>query len=42
VLGLAGRGEEAAGALEEAIALYERKGNVVSAARAKALLGELR
>ncbi len=34
--------EEAATALEEAIALYERKGNVVSAARARALLDEVR
>ncbi len=32
---------EAATALEEAIALYERKGNVVSAAKARAMLEEL-
>ena len=41
VLRLAGRPEEAASALEEAVALYERKGNVVSAAKARALLEEV-
>jgi class 3 adenylate cyclase/tetratricopeptide (TPR) repeat protein len=39
VLRLAGRPEEAATALEEAVALYERKGNVVSACKARTLLG---
>jgi predicted amidophosphoribosyltransferase len=29
-------------ALEQAVALYDLKGNVVSAAKARALLGELR
>jgi tetratricopeptide (TPR) repeat protein len=38
VLRLAGRREEAASALEEAVALYERKENSVSAAKARALL----
>jgi class 3 adenylate cyclase/tetratricopeptide (TPR) repeat protein len=38
VLGRAGRGREAVVALEEAIALYERKGNVVAAGRARAVL----
>ena len=37
-----GRPAEAADALEEAVALYERKGNVVSAASTQALLAELR
>jgi hypothetical protein len=41
VLCLAGKPEDAASALNEAVALYERKGNVVSAARARALLEEL-
>jgi class 3 adenylate cyclase/tetratricopeptide (TPR) repeat protein len=40
VLRLAGRPHEAIPALEEAVALYERKGNVVSAAKARALLQE--
>jgi tetratricopeptide (TPR) repeat protein len=38
VLRLAGRHEEAARALEEAIELHDRKGNVVAAARARAAL----
>jgi DNA-binding SARP family transcriptional activator len=42
VLRRTGRPAEAAEALEEAVALYERKGNVVSAAAARALAGELR
>jgi tetratricopeptide (TPR) repeat protein len=42
VLQLAGKPEEAASALEEAVVLYERKGNVVSADSARALLEELR
>jgi len=42
VLRLAGRPTEAATALEEARSLYERKGNVVSAAKARAMLEELR
>ena len=41
VLRLAGRAGEAAAALEEAIELYERKGNVVSAAKARAALDDL-
>jgi class 3 adenylate cyclase/tetratricopeptide (TPR) repeat protein len=42
ILRLCGRpAESAATALEEAVALYERKGNVVSAARARALIEEL-
>jgi DNA-binding SARP family transcriptional activator/tetratricopeptide (TPR) repeat protein len=39
VLRLAGRPDDAASAVEEAIHLYEQKGNVVSAARARAELG---
>ena len=42
VLQLAGKPEEAAPALEEAVALYGRKGNVVSGAKAATLLGQLR
>ncbi len=42
VLLLAGRAEEAAVALEQALERYERKGNVVSAQRARARLAELR
>jgi tetratricopeptide (TPR) repeat protein len=38
ILALAGRPEHAVPALEEAVSLYERKGNVVSAARARAQL----
>jgi tetratricopeptide (TPR) repeat protein len=41
VMRAAGRPAEAAVALEEALALYERKGNVVSAAKARAALDEL-
>ncbi len=41
VLTLAGRQEEAAGALREAIERWDGKGNVVSAARARARLTEL-
>ena len=37
----AGRPAEAAVALEEALALYERKGNVVSAGKTQTLLDEL-
>jgi tetratricopeptide (TPR) repeat protein len=40
VLRLAGRGDEAVPALEDAIRLYDRKGNVVSSRRARALLEE--
>jgi tetratricopeptide (TPR) repeat protein len=42
VLARAGKAEDAADAVERAIALHEQKGNVVSTARARALLGELR
>jgi tetratricopeptide (TPR) repeat protein len=38
VLERAGRADEAADALREALALYERKGNVVAGARARALM----
>jgi tetratricopeptide (TPR) repeat protein len=38
VLELAGRNEEAADALKEALSLFERKGNVVMADRARARL----
>jgi tetratricopeptide (TPR) repeat protein len=41
VLRLAARRQEAASALEQAIQLYEQKGNVISAARAGARLKEL-
>jgi tetratricopeptide (TPR) repeat protein len=41
VLALADRPQEAAGALEQALARYERKGNVVMAKRARARLAEL-
>ncbi|HEX2031305.1 MAG TPA: adenylate/guanylate cyclase domain-containing protein [Actinomycetota bacterium] len=41
VLELAGRGAEAAAAIREAADLYERKGNVVSADRARAALAGL-
>jgi tetratricopeptide (TPR) repeat protein len=40
LLRLAGRSTEARASLEEAAALFERKGNVVSAAKVRALLGE--
>jgi tetratricopeptide (TPR) repeat protein len=42
VLRLAGRPAEAADALGEAVALYERKGNVVAARKARATLAEVR
>jgi tetratricopeptide (TPR) repeat protein len=42
VLLLAGRNLEAATARERALRLYERKGNLVSAGRARALLANLR
>ena len=42
VLLLAGRTEEAAEALEQALARYERKGNVVMAARTRDRLEALR
>ncbi len=41
VLELAGRREEAAVELEKALALYERKGNLVLAERSRARLAEL-
>jgi hypothetical protein len=41
VLLLAGRAEEAVGALETALERYERKGNLVLAQRARARLAEL-
>ena len=41
ILARAGRPEEGASPLREAVDLYERKGNVVSAAKARALLDEL-
>ncbi|HZO63257.1 MAG TPA: adenylate/guanylate cyclase domain-containing protein [Gaiellaceae bacterium] len=40
ILALAGRPEEAAGVLRDALALYEQKGNVVSAAEVRSALGE--
>jgi len=42
VLDLAGDAEAAAAAVQDAIRLYERKGNVVSAARAHSQLEGLR
>jgi DNA-binding SARP family transcriptional activator len=42
VLRGADRLDQAAGAAEEALGLYERKGNIVSAARARAFVDELR
>ena len=42
VLARAGRADEAAAAVEQAIALHERKGNVVSAARSRSVLDDLR
>jgi tetratricopeptide (TPR) repeat protein len=42
VLRLAGRRAEASSVVESAVALYEQKGNVASAARARAVLDELR
>jgi hypothetical protein len=41
VLRLAGRPHGAREAVEEALSLYRRKGNVVSAGRARAILAEL-
>jgi hypothetical protein len=41
VLSLAGRSEEAAEALEQALERYERKGNLVMAQRAQMRLAEL-
>jgi DNA-binding SARP family transcriptional activator/class 3 adenylate cyclase len=41
VLRVAGRSQEAASALEDAVALYERKGNIVSSEKARALLAGL-
>jgi ATP/maltotriose-dependent transcriptional regulator MalT len=41
VLGLAGKTDEAAASLEEAVALFEQKGDVVSAARGRAALSAL-
>jgi hypothetical protein len=41
VLRRAGRPAEAVNGLEEAVGLYERKGNVVSAAKARVMLAEL-
>jgi class 3 adenylate cyclase/tetratricopeptide (TPR) repeat protein len=41
VLEAAGRGDDARGALEEAVSRYERKGNVVAAARVRRRLEEL-
>jgi ATP/maltotriose-dependent transcriptional regulator MalT len=42
VLRLEGRGAEASSAVGSAVALYEQKGDVVSAAKARAALDELR
>jgi tetratricopeptide (TPR) repeat protein len=42
ILGRAGRPEEAAAPLEEAVAFYERKGNIVSAAKARSALAAVR
>ena len=42
VLALAGRPEEATGALEEGLTRYERKENLVMAERVRARLAELR
>jgi hypothetical protein len=42
VLSLAGRPQEAAAALGQAVGCYERKGNIVSTQRAQARLAELR
>jgi hypothetical protein len=42
VLALNGRPGQGAAQLDRALALYERKGNVVSAARARRRLAELR
>jgi len=42
VLSLAGKPDEAAAALEQALERYERKGNLVSAQRSRTRLAELR
>jgi hypothetical protein len=42
VLSIAGRSHNAWSAAERALAVYEQKGNVVSARRARSLLEELR
>ena len=41
VLSLAGRSKEAAGALEQALGCYERKGNLVSTQRTRTRLTEV-
>jgi hypothetical protein len=41
VLRIAGRAAEAKPAVEHAVTLYERKGNIVSAGKARTLLREL-
>jgi hypothetical protein len=41
VLGLAGRSQEAAEAIHQALKLYDQKGNLVLAAKARSLLSEL-
>jgi class 3 adenylate cyclase len=41
VLSLEGHGQEAAGAIEDAIGLLERKGNIAASRRARSSLGEL-
>ena len=41
VLATAGRPDDARDALKEALGLYERKGNLVSAEHTRALVGEL-
>jgi hypothetical protein len=41
VLLLAGKPDKAAAALEQALARYERKGNVVKAGRARARLADM-
>jgi hypothetical protein len=40
VLELAGRADDAAATVEQALELFERKGNVVSAEKARALLAQ--
>jgi hypothetical protein len=41
VLSLEGHGQEAAGAIEDAIRLLERKGNIVASRKARSSLVEL-
>ena len=41
VLGLAGQSQEAAEAIHQALKLYDQKGNLVLAAKARSLLSEL-